>query len=163
GRVEDAAAAHDAYRSARTLMGDAPMVVMSSLQVSYVGCNNCRLHGKVEEAKQWLAEGAADFRDAEAYRAEPTALLGRSSYLWLRDGTAANRDAENREAGRKEIDSAPALFYLASLFRQGKTDDALEYLRPIRDDGAEFLTFTRTAFLLGRDLESARAECRRAL
>jgi len=163
GRVEDAAAARDAYRSARALMGEVPMVVLPSLQLSCVGYNNCRRHGRVEEAKQWLAEGAADFRAAEAYRAVAWAVETRSLYLLLKDGTAERLDAENREAGRKNVDNAACMFYLASLFRQGKSDDALEYLRTVRDDGSDLLPFSRTVFLLGRDLNSARAECRRAL
>jgi serine/threonine protein kinase len=163
GRVEDAVAARDALRSARALMGDAPMVAVSGLYIQVVGCNNCRLHGRVEEAKQWLAEGAADFRAAEAYRAHPGALQVRTMYLWLRDGTAASLDAQNRQAGKRGIDSSACLIYLGSLFRQRKSEEALEYLRTVRDNQSDVLPFTRVAFLVGRDVEAARAECRRAL
>src|SRR5262249_36703863 len=116
-----------------------------------------------EEARQWLAEGAADFRAAEAYRANPGALEARSLYLWFRDGTTESLDAENREAGRKGVDSSACPLYLASLFRRGETNEALEYLRTVRDNGSDLLAFTRVAFLVGRDAEAARAECRRAL
>jgi hypothetical protein len=72
-------------------------------------------------------------------------------------------DADNREAGRQRADGAACLYYLASLFRRGKTDDALEYLRTVRDNGEDILPFARVAFLLDRGALAARTECRRAL
>src|SRR5262249_22184499 len=48
GRPEDAAAARDALRSARSLLGDAPMAAVSHLWLACLGCNNCRLHGRDE-------------------------------------------------------------------------------------------------------------------
>jgi hypothetical protein len=139
------------------------MVLESSLFIECALFNNCRLHGRLEEAKQWLAEGEADFRAAAAYRDFPGALLARSTYLWLRDRTTESLDAENREAGRRGVDSSACLSYLASLFRQGKTDDALEYLRTVQEGRWDHLPFARVLFLVGRDVEAARAECRRAL
>jgi serine/threonine protein kinase len=161
GRVEDAAAARDALRSARAFMGDAPMVAVSNLYLVCLGCNNCRLHGRLEESRQWLDEGAADFRATEAFH--PGALQARTLYLWLRDGTTKPLDAENREAGKRSVDSSACLYYLASLFRDGNMDEALEYLRTVKDDGSDMLAFARVAFLLGRDDTAARAECRRAM
>jgi tetratricopeptide (TPR) repeat protein len=163
GRVEDAAAARDALRSVRTLMGDAPMLTVSNLYIASIGCNNCRLHGRAEEARRWLDEGAGDFRAAAAYRENRGALEARSLYLWFRDGTTASLDAETREAGRRAIDSFACQTYLGSLFRRGETQEALEYLRTVRDNGSDLLVFARVAFLVGRDVEAARAECRRAL
>jgi hypothetical protein len=163
GRVEDAAAARDALHSVRALMGDAPMLTVSNLYLACIGCNNCRLHGRAEEARRWLDEGAADFRTAEAYRANRSALEARSLYLWFRDGTTASLDAENREAGKRGIDSFACQTYLGSLFRRGETREALEYLRTVRDNGSDLFAFARVAFLVGRDVEAARAECRQAL
>jgi serine/threonine protein kinase len=163
GRVEDSVAAREALRNARALMGDTPMVAVASLYIQTSGCNNCRLNGKEAEARQWLADGAADFRASEAYRAHPGALQARTMYLWLRDGDTEPLDAENREAGRRSVDSSACMIYLASLFRRGKTDEALEYLRTVRDNGSDLLPFTRVGLLVGTDLEAARAECRLAL
>jgi serine/threonine protein kinase len=163
GRVEDSVAAREALRNARSLMGDTPMVAVASLYIQTSGCNNCRLHGNDAEARQWLADGAADFRASETYHAHPGALQARAMYLWLRDGDTGPLDAENREAGRRSVDSSACLIYLASLFRRGKTDEALEYLRTVRDPGSDLLPFTRVALLIGTDLEAARAECRGAL
>jgi hypothetical protein len=146
-------------------MGDAPMAALSNLWLASLGCNNCRLHGRDEEARQWLAEAAADFRAVEAYQGHSSALQARSLYLYMKEGTAESLDAENREAGRKRADGAACLYYLASLFQQRgkKTDDALEYLRTVRDNGEDILPFARVAFLLDKDVDAARAECRRAL
>jgi serine/threonine protein kinase len=163
GSIKDAEAARDALRSARSLMGDAPMAAVSNLYLAWVGCNNCRLHGRDEQARQWLTEAAADFHAAQAYRAHPGALHARTRYLYLRDGTAQSLDEENREAGRKSADGSACLDYLGSLFQRGKTDDALEYLRTVRDNGTDIRPFARIAFLLDRGVDPARAECRKTL
>jgi hypothetical protein len=164
GSVEDAAEARDAFRGARAFTGDAPMVSVGGLYFYAIGCNNCRLHGREDEARQWLAEGEADFRVAgtPACRAHPASLEIRSTFLQLRDGSAQGLDAENREAGRRGVSSLQCKTYLASLLRRGKADEALEYLRGFPDSGSFDLTFLRVLFLVGRDLEAARAECRRA-
>jgi hypothetical protein len=163
GSVEDAAAARDAFRGARAFTGDAPMASVGGLYFYAIGCNNCRLHGREDEAKQWLAEGEADFRVAGtgACRSHPASLEIRSTFLQLRDGSARALDAENREAGRKGV-GASQKSYLASLFRRRKTDEALEYLRGLPETGSLELTFLRVAFLVDGHLEEAREECRRA-
>ena len=165
GRIEDAEAAREALHSARSLMGDAPMAAVSNLFLSCVGCNNCRLHGSDKEARQWLAEADADFHAAQAFRARPGALQARSLYLYLQDGNARSLDEENQQAGRKGADGSASLSYLASLFQRGKTEDALEYLPPVRDNEADILPFARVVFLLDRrdGVAAARGECQGAL
>jgi hypothetical protein len=165
GSVEDAAAARDAFRGARAFSGDAPMVSVGGLYFYAIGCNNCRLHGRDEEAKQWLAEGEADFRVAgtEACRRHPASLEIRSTFLQLRDGTAQALDPENREAGRRGANTSQCKTYLGSLLRRKKTDEALEYLKSIPENGSFDMTYLRVLFLVDRDLEQARAECARAV
>jgi hypothetical protein len=119
-----------------------------------------------DEADRWLAEGADDFRAAAAgaWRTHPEILAARSIYLSLRDGSGGRLDAENREAGRRGPQTEACLDYLASLLRRGKTDEALEYLRGFPEAAAPYhLTLERGVFLVGRDLDAARAECRRAI
>jgi serine/threonine protein kinase len=165
GGVEDADAAREAFRGARAFTGDAPMVSVGSLYFYAIGCNNCRLHGQEDEAKNWLAEGEADFRVAgtEACRNHPASLEIRSTFLQLRDGSAQALDTENREAGRRSVQSLQCRSYLASLLRQRKTDEALEYLKSFPETGSLDLTFFRVVFLLDGHLEAAREECRRAV
>jgi serine/threonine protein kinase len=171
GRVEDAAPARDAFRGARAFLGDAPLVSRTGLYIHCIGCNNCRLHGRTEEAKQWLAEGADEFRiaSAGAWRTHPEVLAARSIYLALQDGSAEALAAENRDMGRRGPQTEACHVYLASLLRRGKTDDALAYLRGFPDPGPndlrrwDELTFERAVFLVGRDRDAARAECRRAV
>jgi serine/threonine protein kinase len=165
GSIDDAAAARDAFRSARAFTGDAPMVSVGGLYFFAIGCNNCRLHGREQEAKQWLSEGEQDFRVAgtEACRTHPASLEIRSSFLQLRDGSAQALDAEVRDAGRKAVNSLQCKTYLASLLRRRKNDEALEYLRSLPDTGTLDMTYLRVAFLVDGHLDAAREECRRAL
>jgi tetratricopeptide (TPR) repeat protein len=164
GQIEDAVAARDAFQGARPFLGDAPLATATSLYIHCVGCNNCRIHGRDDEAKRWLAEGAADFRAASlgACRNHPQALAARSKYLYLRDDSPEILDAENRALGRRGPESEACRVYLASLLRRGKTDEALEYLQGFPDKSYH-LTEYRVAFLMSRDLKAAGAECRRAV
>ncbi len=151
GRVEDAEAARDALRGVRAFMGDSPTVAYMGLYIHCIGCNNCRLHDRPEEAKQWLTDGLEDFRKAgtEACRDHPAALQGRTIYVWLRDRSTESLDAENMEAGRKGVYTSACVAYLASLFRRGKDDDAMDYLRTVRNNQPDVFTLPRAAFLVG--------------
>jgi hypothetical protein len=135
------------------------------LYIACIGCNNCLIHGRVAEAKQWLADGQADFRTAGvgACRSHPNALAGRSIYLFLRDGSLKALDGENRDAGRRGPQTEACYDYMASLYRARNTDQALTYLRQFTDQASEDLAFQRAAFMVDQDLNAARAECRRAL
>ncbi len=165
GSVEDAADARDAFRGARAFTGDAPLVSVGGLYFYAIGANNCRLHGREDEAKRWLAEGEADFRVAgtEACRSHPTSLEIRSTFLQMRDGSAQALDAENKEAGRRGANTVPCKTYQASLLRQKKADEALAFLQSLPDTAAPDRTYLRVVFLVDRDLERAREECRRAV
>jgi hypothetical protein len=140
-------------------------VSVGGLWYYVIGCNNCRLHGREDEAKQWLAEGEADFRIAgtEACRAHPASLQIRSTYLLLRDGSTQALDAENRTAARRGANTLACRTYLASLLRRKKTDEALEYLQTFPDTASADLTYLRVLFLVNRNLEQAREECRQAV
>jgi tetratricopeptide (TPR) repeat protein len=165
GSIEDADDARDAFRGARAFTGDAPMVSVGGLYFYAIGCNNCRLHGRGEEAKQWLAEGEADYRIAgtPACRTHPASLEIRSTFLHLRDGSVQSLDAENREAGLKGANTSSCKNYLSSLLRSKKTDEALKYIESLPDNGSYDRSFLRVLFLVERDLEAAKEECRRAL
>jgi hypothetical protein len=165
GRVEDAVEARNALQGARAYMGDSPLVTFTSLYIHCIGCNNCRLNGRFDEARQWLADGLKDFRNAEAEncRKHPASLQGRSIYLFLRDGSAESLDAENREAGRKGLYTTSCVNYLTSLFRKNKQEEALDYLPSVRNNDPDAFTFVKASFLVGPSPSAAQAECHTAL
>jgi tetratricopeptide (TPR) repeat protein len=160
GRVEDAVAARDALRSARSLMGDTPQLTVVALYVAIVGCNNCQLHGRSEEAKTWLAEAKNDFERAASIRAYPGTLQCRTLYLLFRDGSPDALNPENRVAGLAGSDFSSCYSYLASQLRRGRTADGLAYLDRVRPGKAT--RFLRVGLLVGDDPDAARAECRQA-
>jgi hypothetical protein len=170
GRIDHIVAARDGLRDVRAFLGDAPFITVTGLLINCVGCNNSRLHKLPEHvARQWLDEGAADYRAAGlgACRTHPFSLWARGQFLHLRDGFSDNiehraLDKESREAGRRGAESSACSMHLTNLFRHGNGDEALDYLGGIPPNGSYMLTFYKTIFLVGKDQRLAQEQCRLA-